>query len=143
MATLRALVDRLAYTHAAGQVKDVDHILTLLADYVASAPVIVATPETLVACAKCHDVAAPEYRLRRVMGRYVLLCFKGGDGCWERSPQPTCSFKDEQGVQCQFPAEALVAYGADQTVTESVCALHVGACLTPAHGKITVYPVEI
>jgi len=38
------------------------------------------------------------------------------------------------------------AHGASrphQTVTEDVCALHVGAMLTPAHGKITVYPLEV
>ena len=142
--TIRYLVTQLLRAHGTGQAADVDHILGLLVEATATpGPAIVATPETIVACAKCFDTEAQEYRLRRIMGRYVLLCFKNGDGCWEHSPRPTCSYKDHEGVQCQFPAEALVTYGADQTISESVCALHVGACLTPAHGKITVYPLEI
>lgn len=107
------------------------------------APRIVATPETLVSCAICHDIAAPQYRLRRVMGRYILLCYKGGQGCWERHPTPTCAFKDEQGVQCSFPAEMRVCFGHDQVVSQEVCALHLGAVMTPAHGPATVYPLDV
>ena len=142
MANLRQLVFQLNRACQAGQRSDIEPILVALLK-LASAPAIVATPETIVACAKCHDTDAQEYRLRRVMGRYVLLCFKNGDGCWEHSPRPMCSFKDHQGVSCGLPAEARVAYGEDQTAVEDVCALHVGACLTPAHGKITVYPLEV
>ena len=105
-------------------------------------PRIVAPPGTIVACAMCHDIEAPQYRLRRVMGRYILLCFKGGQGCWERHPVPMCSFKDEQGVQCGTPAEMRVAFGRDQVVFQDVCALHLGACMTPAHGQATVYPLD-
>jgi hypothetical protein len=141
--TLQHLITRAYNAFKQGQLQDVEHILELLAMQATSAPVITATPDTLVACATCHDTDAPEYRLRRVMGRYVLLCFKNGDGCWERSPRPTCSFKDDQGVHCQIPAEVRITYGEDQTTHEDVCALHVGAMLTPAHGKITVYPLEV
>ena len=143
MVTVRYLVEQLNRAYRAGQVQDAEHILELLVAQVTEAPTITATPETIIACAKCHDTGAPEYRLRRVMGRYVLLCVRNGDGCWERSPHPTCSFKDHQGVPCGFPAEARVAYGRDETVTEEVCALHVGASLTPAHGTLTVYPLEV
>lgn len=140
---LRYLIEQLDRAYRSGQVQDVEHILALVLDQITAVPALTATPETILACAKCHDTAAPEYRLRRVMGRYVLLCYRGGEGCWERSPRPTCSFKDHQGVPCGFPAEARVAYGQDQTATEDVCAVHVGACLTPAHGAITVYPLEV
>mgnify|MGYP001480123898 CR=1 FL=1 len=141
MANFRWLITELNRACRFGQRSDIEPILVALNE-LAELPVVVATPGTIVACAKCHDTDAPEYRLRRVMGRYVLLCFKNGDGCWEHSPRPTCSFKDEQGVACGFPAEARVAYGEDQTVIDDMCPLHVGACLTPAHGKITVYPLE-
>ena len=143
MATLRYLIEQLNRAHQAGQEQDADHILTLVTEQVMSTPVFTVAPDTIVACAKCHDIDAPEYRLRRIMGRYALLCFKNGDGCWEHSPRPTCEFKDHEGVQCQFSAEVHVTYGTDETVSSDVCPLHVGAVMTPACGKITVYPLDI
>lgn len=89
---------------------------------------IVATPDVLIYCSTCYDVGAPEYRLRRKSGKYILLCYKQGDGCWERYPQPVCEFKDHQGVQCVNSAEWEVAYGQNQIKTQR-CVLHVGPAL--------------
>jgi hypothetical protein len=143
MATPRQIIDQFMVAYRAGDLAEAERLTAVMVEMMPDVPLIRVVPGTIIACAKCHDTAAAEYRLRRVMGRYVLLCYKNGEGCWERSPLPMCSFKDAQGVPCGYPAEARVAYGQDQTLTEDVCALHVGACLTPAVGKITVYPLEV
>jgi hypothetical protein len=92
-------------------------------------PLITSTPDVLIYCANCYDTESPEYRLRRKSGKYLLLCFKNGEGCWERSPKPICSFKDNYGIQCTNQAEWEIAYGDNQTKTQR-CVIHVGQALS-------------
>ena len=94
--------------------------------------VIVAPPDTIVYCHSCHDCAAPEYRLRRSCGKYILLCHRPGtaDGCWGRTAKPMCAFKDQQGIQCTNAAEFHIAFGRDMLMQTSRCVLHVAPALT-------------
>ena len=77
---------------------------------------VVVPPDTPLYCYCCHDIEAPEYRLRRSSGKYITLCYRHGEGCWERSARPMCSFKDHQGVQCDQVAEFDIAFGRDMLV---------------------------
>ena len=88
------------------------------------------SPGTLLACFKCGDTAAPLYLLKRSAGKYVPLCFKDGEGCWERSPRCACEFTDGQGVHCQNLAEWKICFGRDKLMRTNVCVLHVGAVLS-------------
>lgn len=96
----------------------------------ADQPRIVATPDVLLYCFHCHDAEAPEYRLRRKGGKYIALCFKSGEGCWERAVPPTCDYTDHQGVECTFVAEWEIAYGADMLMRAHRCVMHIGPALS-------------
>jgi len=91
---------------------------------------IVATPDVIVYCDECHDCEAPEYRIRRSGGKYILLCYKDGQGCWERSPKTMCQFTDFQGVQCELAAEWHISYGACKVASTCRCSIHVAPALT-------------
>lgn len=90
---------------------------------------VTVTPDVLVFCHVCHDVEAPEYRLRRSGGKYVALCYKQGTGCWEQSPNPMCDYKDHQGVQCTMIAEWDIRYGRDMLDRSVRCLIHVAPAL--------------
>lgn len=95
------------------------------------------TPEVPLFCFQCHDAEAVEYRLVRRAGKYIALCFKGGQGCWEQNPPPLCEYKDHQGVQCGYHAEWTVSYGLDKLMRTNRCLLHVA----PALSDVTVHEV--
>jgi hypothetical protein len=90
---------------------------------------VVVPPDTPLYCYCCHDIEAPEYRLRRSSGKYITLCYRHGEGCWERSARPMCSFKDHQGVQCDQVAEFEISYGRDMLVKVNRCLVHVAPAL--------------
>jgi hypothetical protein len=103
--------------------------------------IIVASPGTPLVCFKCHDTEARAYRMRRLAGKYILLCFKEGVGCWERTPHMPCEFKDSEGIQCTLLAEWKVCFGADMLVRTDVCCIHVGAVLSDV-SEHRVFPID-
>lgn len=87
---------------------------------------------TTIACTKCGRLEAPAYYLKRSHGRYAVLCFSGGEGCWEHSSHANCSYVDQYSSQCMDLAEWVVAYGSDMLKERQVCSLHVAAVLSDA-----------
>lgn len=87
---------------------------------------------TTIACTKCGRLEAPAYYLKRSHGRYAVLCFDNGQGCWERSSHGNCSYVDQYSSQCMELAEWAIAYGPDMVKERHVCSLHVPAVLSDA-----------
>ena len=87
---------------------------------------------TTIACTKCARLNAPSYYLKRSHGRYAVLCFDNGQGCWERSATSLCSYVDQTETQCTDLAEWVVAYGPDMIKERHVCGIHVSATLSDA-----------
>lgn len=104
-------------------------------------PVLIPSPGTPLVCHVCQDIEAPQYRLRRQAGKYILLCYKNGEGCWERHPARNCEYTDNQGVECTLLAEWTVGFGKDQLVKTHVCSVHVGAVLSDV-SEHTVTPLD-
>lgn len=94
-----------------------------------------------LACSSCHRTDMETYYLRRSAGKYVVLCFDGGQGCWEQSSRTCCSYVDPLGVQCEELVEFNVVYG--ETMSQrGVCGVHVGAVLTGDVPSYKIYPVD-
>ena len=102
--------------------------------------IVLVTPDVPLFCNHCHDTEAPEYRLRRAAGKYIALCFKNGEGCWERTTVPQCEYTDNQGVQCLFESEWEVRFGSDQLMRTNRCVAHVGPALCDV-GEHRVFPI--
>lgn len=96
---------------------------------------------TTLACTKCGALNAPAYYLKRSHGRYAVLCFNQGDGCWEHSSNSNCSYVDQYQAQCMDLAEWVVAYGEDMVKERHVCALHVAAVLSDV-AVHKVFPIQ-
>lgn len=90
---------------------------------------ILLSPHSKVSCTHCGREDAPVYYLRRSRGRYALLCFQGGSGCWENSAKPMCQHQDANRMDCTQLAEWEVIYGIDGTATCQVCSDHLGAMM--------------
>ena len=91
---------------------------------------IVPSHGTTVACTKCARLNAPAYYLKRSHGRYAVLCFDNGQGCWERSATSLCSYVDQTDTQCMDLAEWVVAYGPDMIKERHVCGMHISGVLS-------------
>src|ERR1039458_946912 len=91
---------------------------------------IVPSHGTTVACTKCARLNAPAYFLKRSHGRYAVLCFDNGQGCWERSATSLCSYVDQTDTQCMDLAEWVVAYGPDMIKERHVCGMHISGVLS-------------
>lgn len=85
---------------------------------------------TTVSCTRCGRLDASAYYLKHSHGKYALLCFDGGNGCWERSAHSNCSYVDPHTTQCLDLAEWVVAYGQDMLKERHVCSMHVAAVLS-------------
>ena len=97
-----------------------EDMLTALANQ----PNVAMAPGTPLFCYNCGDIEAPLYLFKRMAGKWVPLCFKNGDGCWERACPPLCDFKDYQGIQCSLDAEWLICYGKDMLMRTKRCSCH-------------------
>ena len=91
---------------------------------------IIPSHGTTVACTKCARLNAPAYYLKRSHGRYAVLCFDNGQGCWERSSNSLCSYVDQTDTQCMDMAEWVVAYGPDMLKERHVCGMHIPGVLS-------------
>jgi hypothetical protein len=121
-----------------------EQLLTALEVYFvnqAQRPNLLPSHGTTIACTKCGRLEAPGYYLKRSHGRYAVLCFDNGAGCWEHSSRANCSYVDQHSAQCMELAEWAVAYGPDLLKQRSVCALHVPAVLSDA-SEHRIYPLE-
>jgi len=98
------------------------------------------TPDTPLYCHICHDIEAPEYRLRRSGGKLIALCFKNGGGCWEKNPRPMCDYQDHTGCQCDMVAEWDVRYGKDMLERSVRCLMHVAPALIDV-GEHRIYRI--
>lgn len=96
---------------------------------------------TTLACTKCGALNAPAYYLKRSHGRYAVLCFNQGAGCWEHSANSICSYVDQLQAQCADLAEWVVAYGEDMLRERHVCSMHVAAVLSDA-AVHKVFPLQ-
>ena len=96
---------------------------------------------TTVACTVCGRLNAPAYYLKRSHGRYAVLCFDGGQGCWEHSANSACTYVDQHSTQCMDLAEWVVAYGPDMLKERHVCSIHVPAVLSDV-SEHRIYPLE-
>lgn len=119
-----------------------DLIATVLASLALDAqkPTLQLSHGTTLACTNCGRLNAPAFYLKRSHGRYAVLCFDHGQGCWERSARSMCSYVDQHQAQCPDLAEYAVAYGKDKLKERHVCALHVPAVLSDA--EHFVYPLQ-
>lgn len=107
------------------------------------------TPQILVgkgvqiACTHCHRLGMPFYYLKRSNGKYDLLCFDNGRGCWEQSGRALCSYIDRDDTQCQDLAEFSVVYGTDtETLRRAVCSRHIPAVLRGA-SAYQLFPIDL
>ena len=91
---------------------------------------IVPSHSTTVACTKCARLNAPAYYLKRSHGRYAVLCFDNGKGCWEHAANSLCSYTDQFDTQCMEMAEWVVAYGPDMLKERHVCGMHISGVLS-------------
>ena len=110
-----------------------EQLLTTLAVFLTqSAGTIKIVPShgTTIACTKCARLNAPSYYLKRSHGRYAVLCFDNGQGCWERSATSLCSYVDQTETQCMDLAEWVVAYGPDMIKERHVCGMHISGVLS-------------
>jgi hypothetical protein len=102
---------------------------------------LVVSPGTPLACTGCHRVGMPLYYLKRSNGKYDVLCFDNGKGCWEHSGVSLCTYIDDE-AQCTDLAEFLVTYGEEtDLVRRAVCSRHVPAVLNSAR-SYRVYPID-
>lgn len=104
-------------------------------------PKVAPSHGTTIACTKCGRLNAPQYYLKRSHGRYAVLCFDNGQGCWERSGASNCTYIDQHMAQCPDLAEWVVAYGEDKLKERHVCSIHVAAVLTDV-SEHRVYPLQ-
>jgi hypothetical protein len=96
-----------------------------------------------LACTGCHRVGMPFYYLKRSNGKYDLLCFDNGRGCWETSGRSLCSYTDRDEAQCQDLAEFNVVYGNDtELLRRAVCSRHIPAVLGGA-SAYQLFPIGI
>lgn len=102
---------------------------------------LVVSPGTPLACTSCHRMGMPVYYLKRCNGRYDVLCFDNGKGCWEHSARSLCNYVDGE-AQCTDLAEWLVVYGEDtDLIRRAVCSRHVAAVLSGAR-SYRLYPID-
>ena len=97
---------------------------------------------TPIACTSCHRVGMEFYYLKRSNGKYSLLCFDKGKGCWEHSCLSLCSYVDPEEAQCTDLAEWNVVYVEDtENINRCVCTRHIPAVLTGAT-SYKVFPID-
>ncbi len=95
-----------------------------LANAIYTQPNIAMAPGTPLYCYSCGDIEAPLYLFKRMAGKYVPLCYRNGEGCYERSGHPMCDFKDNMGLGCSNHAEWLICFGKDMLMRAKRCCLH-------------------
>jgi len=104
-------------------------------------PRLVVSPGTPLACTCCHRMNMPAYYLKRSNGKYEVLCFANGQGCWERSSRTLCTYTDST-EQCMDLAEFAVTYGAANDMTRrAVCSRHIPAVMSGAP-EYRIYPID-
>jgi hypothetical protein len=97
---------------------------------------------TPLACTSCHRIGMPIYYLKRSNGKYDVLCYDNGKGCWEHSARGNCSYTDPEESQCMDLAEWVVVYGNDTDLARRVvCSRHVPAVLVNA-SEYRLYPCD-
>lgn len=104
-------------------------------------PRLVAPPDVHLFCFSCGDVEAQELRLRRKAGKYILLCFKNGQGCWEHHPRPQCEHKDHEGIACKYQAEWEICFGPEKLDRVRTCVAHVAPHLLDVT-EHTIYKLD-
>ena len=121
-----------------------DQLLTALDAYLSTesrATKVIPSHGTTIACTKCGRLGAPAYYLKRSHGRYAILCFAHGEGCWEHSANSNCSYVDQHSTQCMELAEWAVTYGPDLLKERQVCSMHIQAVLSDAT-EHRIYPLQ-
>jgi hypothetical protein len=103
---------------------------------------LIVNPGTPLACSSCFRTGAETYYLKRNSGKYAVLCFDKGFGCWEKSSRTCCSYTDQHQAQCEELAEFEVVYG-NTLSRRGVCAVHVGAVLTADIPHYKIYPLDL
>ena len=102
---------------------------------------LLVSPGTPLACTQCHRMNMPAYYLKRSNGKYEVLCFGHGQGCWERSSRTLCSYTDST-EECMDLAEFNVVYGPAHDLTRrTVCLRHLSAVMSGAP-EYRVYPLD-
>lgn len=102
---------------------------------------IYVSPGTPLACTSCHRMDMPAYYLKRANGKYEVLCFANGQGCWERSSRYLCTYADGLD-QCMDLAEFVVMYGVANDMTRrAICARHIPAVMSGAP-EYRIYPID-
>lgn len=97
---------------------------------------------TPLACTSCHRTGMEFYYLKRSNGKYDVLCFDNGKGCWEHSCRSLCSYIDIDAAQCTDLSEWMVIYGAETDLSrKAVCARHVPAVLSNS-SSYRIYPID-
>ncbi len=100
------------------------------------------SPGSPLACTSCHRVGMPIYYMKRANGKYDVLCFDHGKGCWEHSSRNLCTFVDDE-AQCCDLAEWQVIYGDDNDMMKrAVCSRHVPAVLNNSH-SYRIFPIDV
>jgi hypothetical protein len=102
---------------------------------------ILTSAGTPLICTSCGTFTAQAFYLRRQRGLYALLCFRNGEGCWERSSRGPCSFVDEYQAQCTLLAEYEIVSLSGET-SRQCCVGHIPALMAPGSPGQTVYPLE-
>jgi len=103
---------------------------------------LIVSPGTTIACTCCHRIDMPAYYLKRSNGKYDVLCFDNGSGCWEHSGIGLCSFIDRDEAQCMDLAEWTVVYGPNTDLSRKcVCSRHIPAVLGNA-SEYRIYPLD-
>ena len=103
---------------------------------------IVVGPGTPLACTCCHRMGMALYYMKRSNGKYDVLCFDNGKGCWEHSARGLCTFVDEDGAQCTDLAEWVVIYGEETDLQKrAVCSRHIAGVLSGSRAY-RIYPID-
>jgi hypothetical protein len=102
---------------------------------------LIVNPGTPLACSSCFRTGAETYYLKRNSGKYAVLCFDKGFGCWEKSSRTCCTYTDQHQAQCEELAEYEVVYG-DTLSRRGVCTVHVGAVLSADIPHYKIYPLD-
>jgi len=121
---LRAMILQVDALLKVGKVEESDALLTAAIEAAASQPNVAMAPGTPLYCYACGDIEAPLYLFKRMAGKYVPLCYRNGEGCYERSGHPMCDFKDHMSLGCSNHAEWLICYGKDMLMRSKRCCLH-------------------
>jgi hypothetical protein len=82
-------------------------LLTMIQEMLAieaAKPRLLHSPATAIACTTCGRLNAPAYYLKHSHGRYAVLCYDNGQGCWEQSANVMCTYSSQHVPQCTEPS---------------------------------------